>query len=336
MLKKGILLINLGTPDTPSTLSVAKYLREFLMDGYVVDIPWLARAALVHGIIVPFRSSKSAKAYKSIWTENGSPLRHYHHQFTQNVRSEIPSIPVSEGMRYGNPSIHKGLEELRSQGVQQIIIWPLYPQWAWASTASSIAKVKHDLKAMGWDPELKVIEDFFDHPEFIDAFVDRVRTEQKTFKSDYVLFSFHGIPERHLFKKNANYPCLKNGCCDRVGSTNRYCYRAQSYQTARKMAEKLGLTDGQWSVSFQSRLGRTPWIQPFTDGVIQELAKSGQSKNLMVVCPSFVADCLETLEEIAERERESFLHAGGADLRLVPSLNAGWAKAAKKILEPFL
>ena len=327
----GVLLLNLGTPSSPHPLHVGRYLREFLMDPYVIDIPFLARAALVHGVIVPFRTLKSAHAYRSVWRDDGSPLQVFHSQFVDNMKKENPDLAIAGAMRYGEPSVRQALRQLRERGVEHLTVWPLYPQWAWASTASSFAYIDQQLKRINWNPKRRNIQDFYDHSAFISSFAKNIEKSMAEFTPDLVLFSFHGIPERHLFKKGHGERCMRAHCCDFVNSENRYCYRAQCYTSAYLMASHIGLSSYQWQVSFQSRLGRNPWIQPFTDVVLKDLAQQGV-KRILVACPSFVADCLETLEEIAVRERESFISYGGEDLKLVPSLNGDWAKAASQIL----
>lgn len=331
-MKTGLLILNLGTPKSPSVFHVGRYLREFLMDPYVVDIPAWARFLLVHGIIVPFRSFKSAHAYKSIWGKDGSPLRHYHLRLRDQLQTLLPHVSVAAGMRYDEPSTRRALVELQQRGVQKLVVWPLYPQWAWASTASSLEKVQVELKRLGWSPEVEALQDFFADPEFVQAFAARVRESLRGFQPDLVLMSFHGIPVRHLTKAVPEMVCSQGACCDQVTQANRTCYRAQCFASARAIAQEVGLDPQQVKVTFQSRLGRTPWISPYTDHVVREAAASGARK-VLVVCPSFVADCLETLEEIAVRERESFIEAGGEDLRLVASLNDTWAERAAALLK---
>jgi ferrochelatase len=335
----GLLLINLGTPDAPTPGAVRRYLREFLSDPRVLDIHPIGRAALLNLAILPFRSPKSADAYKKIWTDQGSPLRFHSEALTHLVRERLTDgWAVELGMRYGSPSIGGALDRLRAAGADRIVVFPLYPQYSAASTGSSIIEVFDRLRSSRsfWvTPSVSVIDPFYDDPAFLHVFELRGRQILAGQPSDHVLFSFHGLPERHMRKADASAGhCLASeSCCDEIGADNRHCYRAQCYATARGVATRLALADGAWSVSFQSRLGRTPWISPYTDHVIPELARRG-IKTLAVFCPAFVADCLETLEEIGIRARRDFLAAGGQSLTLVPSLNAmpEWADAVVQMV----
>lgn len=329
-MKLGVLLLNLGTPDQPEPRAVARYLREFLMDPYVVDIPWPARAALVYGVIAPFRAPKSAHAYQAIWdAEHGSPLKHYHLSLCAQVAAKLPEAPVVAAMRYGEPSLSRAFAELKSKQVDEVLLFPLYPQYAYASTVSSIEAAKR------FGLRLRVIEDFYVHPEFLAA-QEAVGLEALAGqKFDHYLMSFHGVPERQI-KKVSGPQCLETSdCCAQITERNRYCYRAQCFATAGAIAQKLNLAP--YSVSFQSRLGRTPWIQPYTDFEYERLVKQGV-KRLAVFCPSFVADCLETLEEIQIRGREQFRSLGGEELMLIPSLNSHprWVSAVVQILREHL
>lgn len=332
-MKRGLLLANLGTPDDPSVPAVRRYLAEFLMDPYVVDIPAIARALLVYGIILPTRPRKSAAAYAKVWTKRGSPLLFHSQDLEARVRETIgDDWSVALGMRYGKPSLRLALERLRSENVGEVVFFPLYPQYSYAATESSIEKVKTELAAMNWSVPLKIIDDFFETPSFLDAFAAAAQPGYDAFRPDYVLFSFHGVPERHVTRTDATGSfCLsKPTCCDAMVAENRRCYRAQCYATARGLASRLKLTPGRWSVSFQSRLGRTPWIQPFTDFRLPELANDGVQR-LYVLCPSFTADCLETLEEVEIRSRDTYaeLTQGKGELRMAPSVNssAPWVKS---------
>lgn len=327
--KTGYLLVNLGTPDDPSPASLRRYLREFLSDPDVVDIPAPLRFLLVNAIIVPFRAPKSAHAYRSIWTERGSPLRHYTGELFAKVAGRLAHVDWA--MRYGNPGCRPALERLRSQGVTRLRVLPLYPQFAQSTVTSTLAHIRRILTGMGWRVELDPIDPFYRDAGFIEAsasLISPVLTPDK-----HLLFSFHGIPERHVLKSSpVCAPCLPQAGCDSL--KHSLCYRGQSYETAHLIARKLGLPANRYSISFQSRLGRTPWIRPFTDHHLDELVQKGIRK-LVVTCPSFVADCLETLEEIGMRERNRFLAAGGESLELVPCLNDSgpWADAVVQILE---
>ncbi len=327
----GLLLCNLGTPDQPTPTAVRRYLREFLSDPRVLDISSVGRWLLLNGIILPLRSSKSAAAYRKIWTERGSPLRWHSDDLVTAVRAKLgPEWVVELGMRYQNPSIASALERLCVAGVDRVVVFPLYPQLAASSTGSTVAEVMR-LAALRWSPPiLSLVGAFYDDPAFLDAFAAQGAPLVKSEMPDCTLFSFHGLPERHIRKSDASGShCLASkDCCLSMGSARRDCYRAQCFATARALAARLGLEVGAWRVSFQSRLGRTPWIEPYTDVVLRQLAAEGK-KRLLVFCPAFVADCLETLEEIGIRGREQFLAAGGEALILVPSLNssAAWADA---------
>lgn len=333
--KKGLLLLNLGTPDGTEVSQVRRYLGEFLMDPYVIDIPWVWRFLLVHGIVLRTRPKKSAEAYESIWTDRGSPLKYYTEDLTLGVKKLLEATHVVKfAMRYAQPSIRSVLEEFKSESVSEICVIPLYPQYALASTESSIQKVKSEAQSVGLEAPLRFIRDFFDFPPFLQAIANNSQSILKSFKPDHVLFSFHGVPERHVKKTDlTGKHCLSSpDCCNAVTEKNRWCYRAQSYATARGLAQELGFGPEEYTVSFQSRLGRTPWIKPYTDFELVALAKLG-IKRIAVFEPSFVADCLETLEEIGIRGKEDFIAAGGEDLVLIPSLNAeaNWVQAVSKL-----
>ena len=328
---RGLLLVNLGTPDEPEAPAVRRYLREFLSDPRVLDIHPVGRAALLNLVILPRRPARSAEAYRKIWDERGSPLLYHSRDLTAAVAEKLGAgWKVELAMRYGAPSIPDALERLRAAAADQIVVLPLYPQFAASSTGSSLEAVYAHAAARWNTPMLSAVPAFYDDPGFIGAFAAVGRPVLDTLRADHALMSFHGLPERHMRKSDeSGRHCLASeGCCDRIDGANRNCYRAQSFATARALAAALDLEDGAWSVSFQSRLGRTPWIHPYTDVVIPELAARGV-KRLAVFCPAFVADCLETLEEIGIRAREQFLAAGGEELALVPSLNStpAWVDA---------
>jgi ferrochelatase len=323
----GLLLINLGTPDAPTPRAVRRYLREFLSDPHVIDINPVGRWLLLHLVILPFRPRKSAEAYRKIWSERGSPLLFHGRDLEAAVRARLgPDWTVALAMRYGAPSIADGLAALRAAGATRVVAAPLYPQYALSSTLTSRQLVER----LAGDVELRFVPAFYDDAGYLDAFAAVGRPVLAAERPDHVLFSFHGLPERHVRKTDATGAhCLAaDTCCDAIVDANRDCYRAQCYATARSLAARLGLAAGSWSVSFQSRLGRTPWIRPYTDLVLPELAARGV-KRLAVFCPAFVADCLETLEEIGLRAEAQFRAAGGERLALVPSLNAtpAWADA---------
>jgi len=332
----GLLLINLGTPDEPTTPAVRRYLREFLSDPRVVDINAVGRALLLNLIILPTRPAKSAAAYQSIWDPvRGSPLLYHSQDLETAVREKLGSgWCVELGMRYGKPSLADALAKLEAAKVDRIVVLPLFPQYATSSTGTAIARVM-ELATSSWNvPALDFVPAFFDDPGFLGAFAAVAKPALAEAKPDHVLFSFHGLPVRQIQKTDmtGKHCFASDACCDTLENQN--CYRAQSFATARSLAARLGLSPEQYTICFQSRLGRTPWIQPFTDVEIDRLAKAGK-KRLAVLCPAFVADCLETVEEIGIRAKEQFKHAGGEDLVLVPSLNAtpAWVDAVVAIAE---
>lgn len=341
-MKKGILLLNLGTPDTPEPKDVGRYLKEFLMDKWVVDIPAVLRWFLVHVMIVPKRQYASSEAYRTIWTERGSPLLFHLQDLAKGVRERLAatsgddSFVVSIAMRYGKPSIETGLRELLMQGVDEIVILPLYPQYAESSTRSSIEMCREVAEKIDLKIPLRFVPAFYEHSEFIESYVEVVRESIKETKVDHWLMSFHGLPERHVKRtdRSGGRHCLAKGdCCARITEVNRDCYRAQCYATARALAARMGLRSDQYTVSFQSRLGRTPWIRPFTDEVLTELPRQGH-KRLAVICPAFAADCLETLEEIKERGAADFKKSGGEFYQAIPCLNSHprWVEAVTNLV----
>lgn len=340
--KTGILLINLGTPDSPETSDVRRYLNEFLTDGRVIDIPWLQRQLLVRGLITPFRAKASGKSYKEIWNERGSPLKYISEGLTAKVQaafnsvgyaaSETPTEYIVElAMRYQNPSIESALLKLKQKNVHKIIVFPLFPQYASASTGSANQKVMEIVSRWEVIPDINFISSFYDHPAFIKAFAEIGRGYQHE-NYDHVLFSFHGLPERQIKKANDYDYCLKPNCCASITDKNRYCYCGQSNATARAIAKALNISEDRYSISYQSRLGKDPWVQPYTVEVLEKLAAKGV-KTILVFCPAFVADCLETIFEISVEYQEDFEKWGGEKLQLVESLNEHplWVEAIKTI-----
>lgn len=328
---RGLLLINLGTPDAPEPEAVGRYLRQFLMDKWVVDVAWPVRWALVNVAIVPRRKHASAHAYEKIWTERGSPLLFHLKDLAAAVRAEAKGeFEVAIAMRYGNPTIRSGLEALRA--CDEILAFPLYPQYAESSTRSSVEEVRAQARVLGLEGRVRFAPAFYDDPGFVAAFAETAREALAGAQPDHFLMSFHGLPEAHVRATDRSPDrahCLAQpGCCDRIVAANRDCYRAQCFASARALANALDLKPGEWSVSFQSRLGRREWIKPYTDFVYKDLASAGV-KTLAVICPSFVADCLETIEEIGIRGAEDFAAAGGETTIAVPCLNArpSWARA---------
>jgi ferrochelatase len=322
--KSGLLLVNLGTPDAPTTPAVRRYLAEFLSDPRVIDINPVGRWLLLHAIILRTRPKKSAEAYRKVWTERGSPLLFHSQDLAQNVAERLgPGWHVELGMRYGSPSLPDALARLEAAAVERIVVFPLYPQYASSSTGSTLERLYALAAERPVVPALGVVGDCYDAPGFLDAVTAVANDELAGFGADHVLFSFHGLPERQVKATDfGDERCLSSAtCCDAMTPDNRSCYRAQSFATARGLAARMGLAADGWTVGFQSRLGRTPWIKPYTDELLITLAQRGV-RRLAVLCPSFVADCLETLEEIGMRARESFIGAGGEDLLAIPCVNS--------------
>lgn len=320
--KKGVLLVNLGTPDSPEVKDVKKYLDQFLMDGRVIDIPQFNRTLLVKGIIVPFRSPKTAKLYKEIWNENGSPLLHYSKIQAQQLQERLgDDYQVELAMRYQNPSIESALAKLKAGLVESIRVIPLFPQYASASTGSVMQLVMELVGKWTTIPNISFVNSFHDNRLMIEVFAENARKHRpETY--DHVLFSFHGLPERQLLKcdHTGSYCLKRSDCCQTFNDTNKFCYSAQSHDTARLLAEELGIARENYTVCFQSRLGKEPWVQPYTTDVLKKLAQEGK-KRLLVFSPAFVADCLETLYEITVEYHEEFRELGGEHVQLVESLN---------------
>ncbi len=333
-MRTGVLLINVGTPDSPDVSSVRKYLREFLTDGRVLTVPALIRWLLVHLIIAPFRGPKSAHAYKSIWTKDGSPLLVNGKSLASSLQQEMgPSFVVRLAMRYGNPPIESVIRELLDEHLcERLIVVPLYPQYSSSATGTAIERVQSILAKRAVIPAVRFVGDFYDNEGFLAAQADIAREKLASFKADHVLMSYHGLPESHVKATTKDHCLAKPDCCKSLGAHNRFCYRAQAFATSRSLAQKLGLSEGSYTVSFQSRLGRTPWIQPFTDMILSDLYKNGV-RRLAVTVPSFVSDCLETIEEIGMRAREDWTALGGEDFLLIPCVNSDprWVKALANI-----
>jgi ferrochelatase len=329
--RTGLLLINLGTPASPRLSDVRPYLREFLSDPRVLDVSPLLRWFLLNVVILPRRPKQSAAAYEKIWTDRGSPLLFHSRDLVEKVQRRVGSeVMVALAMRYGQPSIASGLEELRDNGVQRIVVFPLYPQYSSAATGSSIEKVFGCASELWNVPSLQFVPPFYDHPAFIEAKAAVARPYVERADYEKVFFSFHGLPERHVRKSDpSGKHCLRNeDCCERIVGANVNCYRAQCFATARLLADSLGVPEDKRILCFQSRLGREPWIRPYTDELVLQQAHAGV-KRALIMSPAFVTDCLETIEELGIRAAESFETAGGERLELVPSLNArdDWADA---------
>ena len=336
MRKKGVLLVNLGTPDSPSVADVRKYLNEFLMDERVIDINPINRTLLVKGIIVPFRGPKSAKIYKEVWTENGSPLLYFSVRAKELLQERMGKEYIVElAMRYQSPSIERALKSLQDQQVEEIRVVPLFPQYASASTGSVIQKVMKLVSQWQTIPNISFVNSFHDNEGMLNVFAENaLKYQPESF--DHILFSFHGLPERQLSKADHSEKyCLQvPNCCDRFNEVNRFCYSAQCHHTARLLAEKLNIPKERYTICFQSRLGNSPWKKPYTIEVLEELAKKG-AKRLLVLSPAFVADCLETNYEIAREYNEEFQKWGGEKIQLVESLNDNpkWIEALEGIVK---
>lgn len=319
-MKTGILLVNLGTPDSAGVSDVKKYLKEFLNDPRVIDIPAWKRLPLVNLIIVPFRAPRSAKLYQKIWTDNGSPLLHYSRLQQQLLQNELGDDYIVElAMRYQSPSIAEALEKFRKPIYKSIKVIPLFPQYASASTGSVQEKIMDIVRKWEVVPHIEFVNSFYDDTLFIDSWQE---VAKKYFEQsyDHILFSFHGLPERQIRKADCFNHCLNDGCCDEMTERNAFCYRGQCFAAARLIAERFKLKKADYTVCFQSRLGKTPWIKPYSDHVITDLAKQGKKK-LLVFAPAFVSDCLETIYEIGTEYNELFKKHGGEKVQMVESLN---------------
>ena len=318
---KGVLLVNLGSPDSPSKSDVKKYLGEFLMDPRVIDLPYLLRAFLVKGVILNTRPAKSAEAYSKVWTQEGSPLIVISEKL-KSALSEKLSMPVSLGMRYGSMSIEKGLEELSLGGVTEVLIVPLYPQFAMSTTETVMEKAREVKSAKFPGLSLDVLPPFYNDSLYVEAIAKSIEVGMKQNPEGHLLLSYHGVPERHIKKSDVTKShCAINAvCCDEPSEAHEYCYRHQCLNTTQRIAEKLGLEKGTYTTAFQSRLGSDKWLEPYAADTLESMPSKG-IKNLNVVTPSFVADCLETLEEMDIENRELFTEAGGERYNFIPCLN---------------
>ena len=308
-------------------------MTEFLNDPYVIDLPWLKRKLLVNLVIVPFRAPKSAKLYKEIWTDEGSPLLVHGQAVREHLQTSLgDQFEVSLAMRYQNPSIRSVLEKMAKANYDCIIALPLYPQYASSSTGSTIAKVREAAKGYPTLPPIRFVEHFYEHPTFIKAWVEQF-SKHDVLSYDHVIFSFHGLPERHLRKESPSGNCLTPNCCATINDCNKTCYRAHCVATVKAILEHVAIPDNRYTIAFQSRLGSDPWIQPFSDEVVVKKAKEG-AKKLLIASPAFVADCLETLYEIDVEYDELFKEHGGEKVELVESLNenATWIAALKDMV----
>ena len=333
MSKPGVLLLNLGSPDSPSVPDVRRYLREFLMDGRVLDAPWPVRFFVVNGMILPFRPKQSAEAYHKIWTPEGSPLVVTSQRVAAELQRRLP-LPVELSMRYQNPSIPAAIGKLRAKGVDDVLLIPLFPHYAMSSFETAVERVKQVAAGQAPGMKVRVQPPFYQDADYIAALVASTEPYLRQ-DFDLLLFSFHGIPERHLRKSDPTHAhCLQTAdCCNVPSPAHAFCYRHQCLATVQAFVAQAGLPASKYAVSFQSRLGREPWLKPYTDFEVLRLAQEGARK-LLVICPAFVSDCLETLEEIGMRARESFVAAGGQELQLIPCLNENpdWLKALEKLV----
>jgi ferrochelatase len=336
-MSKGVLLVNLGSPDSTAVGDVRKYLREFLMDGRVLDAPWPVRFCVVHFAILPSRPKESAHAYEKIWTPEGSPLIVISKRVQKKLQPLLP-VPVELAMRYQNPSIESAIRKLRDANIDDLLLIPLFPHYAMSSYESAVIRVKKVAATLAPQMRITVQPPYFDMPEYIEALV---ASAEKDLQSgyDHLLFSFHGIPERHLRKSDpTGCHCLANGnCCEVSSPAHATCYRAQCFKTVAAFVARSGVPKAKYSVSFQSRLGNDPWLKPYTDYELAEFPGRG-IKKLLVICPAFVSDCLETIEEIGMRGKETFIGAGGTELTQIPCLNEHplWLSALEKMARKFL
>ncbi len=318
---KGVLLVNLGSPDSPTPKDVKPYLDEFLMDERVIDVPKWLRVLLVRGIILQTRPKRSAEAYSKIWWEEGSPLIVISERFTEKVKAKT-ELPVALGMRYGSMSIKKALQELKDKGVDEVLLVPLYPHYAMSSYETVVVKTMEVKKESFPEIKITTLPAFYKNDQYIKVLSDAIASGLKDIDYDHILFSYHGIPERHIRKSDpTSFHCKIDGsCCQTNSVAHHSCYRHQCYDTTERVKAFLNLPDEKVSSSFQSRLAGDPWLKPYTDYEFERLAKEGK-KNLAVITPAFVSDCLETLEEIAMEGKEQFQEAGGEEYKHIPCLN---------------
>ena len=332
---KGVLLVNLGSPDSPEKKDVKKYLSQFLMDERVIDEPLWLRTLLVKGIILNTRPKKSAKAYKKIWWDEGSPLIVLSYRLLKKV-DEMTSIPISLAMRYGKPSIDFGIKELVEKGVDEILLIPLYPQHAMASTETILVLAEKIRQENYPNVQFTNMPAFYNHPDYIRVLAQSIEKYLVGKEWDHLLFSYHGIPERHVRKSDITKShCKIDGkCCSVSSPAHEFCYRHQCYETTKQVVKFLNLPEGSYSSSFQSRLAGQPWLKPYTDKTVENFAKSG-TKKMAIVTPAFVSDCLETLEEIAMEAKEEFCENGGEEFHVVPCLNDDieWAKVLSRWID---
>ncbi|MEY4917259.1 MAG: hypothetical protein RL616_1172 [Verrucomicrobiota bacterium] len=334
-MSKAILLVNLGSPDSPSVPDVRRYLNEFLMDGRVIDTPWLLRRFVV-GLILINRPKESGHAYEKVWTKEGSPLV-VTSQHVQALLQKRVTVPVELAMRYQNPSIESAVKNLAAKGATEVLLIPLFPHYAMSSYESAVVRVQDVAKKLAPQMKLTVQPPYYDQPDYIAALVASAKDYLKDY--DHLLFSYHGIPERHLTKSDpTGCHCLKvENCCEVASKAHATCYRAQCLATTREFVKLAGVPKEKYSVSFQSRLGKDPWLKPYTDYELARLPNEGK-KRILVICPAFVSDCLETIEEIGMRGCEQFMAGNGKEFTRIPCMNEhpAWIDALEKMAGKFL
>ena len=318
---KGVLLVNLGSPESPDPKDVKVYLDEFLMDERVIDLPSFLRTILVRGIILNTRPKRSAKAYKKIWWDEGSPLIVLSKRLLQKMEEKV-QLPLALGMRYGKPAIQKGLQELADKGVTEVLLVPLYPQFAMATTETILVLAESLRQESFPQMEFTTLPSFYNHPDYVRVLSQSIQESLQDKQWEHLIFSYHGVPERHIRKSDITKShCKIDGqCCQTASPAHQYCYRHQCFETTRLVAEYLDLASDRYTTTFQSRLGLDPWLQPYTDKTVAKMAKSGVKK-MAIVTPAFVSDCLETLEEIGMEAVEDFKEKGGEHLHVIPCIN---------------
>lgn len=330
--KTAVLLMNVGSPDEPKISAVWRYLTEFLNDKRVIDLPWLLRKFLVNFIIIPFRVRNSTKLYKLLWTEKGSPLIFHSFEMKQKLQLKLgDEFEVFVAMRYQKPDYKRVIRQIKEEGFQTLILFPLYPHYAMSTTETTVVAVEEELKKQGVNINLKVIDQFYDNPQFIKAFAEQGR-KYNLANYDHFVFSYHGLPNRHLEKVHPGIKVDLCTCQHAMPDHGHHCYRATCYATTRLLAKELDLKPGSYTVSFQSRLDKN-WMEPFTDDVLLEKLREGK-KRILVFAPAFVTDCLETIIEIGDEYREIFMEEGGENLQLVESLNSEpvWIETMAKLI----
>ncbi len=335
MEKRGVLLVNLGSPDSPGVDDVRSYLNEFLMDKYVIDLPWALRRILVSLFILPTRPARSAEAYQSVWTDKGSPLISLSQDFANQVKQNT-DMPVELAMRYGKPDLKTALTHLNNTSdLNEILLFPLYPHYAMSTVKTVVERTERLMKELNIQAELKVHPVFYDHQDYIQSLIDSAKSWLDE-DYDHLVFSYHGVPERHILKDDVTGGhCLKSkNCCQTPSSAHKTCYRHQVYQTTECFVNMAGIPVDKYTVAFQSRLGKAKWLEPNTVDILEQLAQQG-AKRVLVICPSFVSDCLETLEEIGIAAKDTFIQAGGESLELISCLNShpSWIKTVGNWLE---